>query len=117
MKLKYLGHSTFQLFTGGATIIVDPFITGNPLAGDVSVDALEADFILVTHGHGDHVADVAAIAGRTGASIISNFEIVDYQSIRFRRQIDIHSTIERQVDNQMRFHERYYELSTRQTLQ
>ena len=78
MKLKYLGHSTFQLFTGGVTIIVDPFISGNPLAGDVSVDELEADFILVTHGHGDHVADVAAIAGRTGAPIISNYEIVEW---------------------------------------
>ena len=78
MKIKYLGHSSLQIHTAGKSIIVDPFITPNPQASSIDVDALQADAILVTHGHGDHVADVASIAKRTGAPIIGAYEIVDW---------------------------------------
>lgn len=75
--LTYHGHATWGLETRGTTILIDPFFTGNPLAtraaGDVS-----ANFIILTHAHGDHYGDTVAIAKRTGATLISNFEIVSY---------------------------------------
>jgi L-ascorbate metabolism protein UlaG (beta-lactamase superfamily) len=74
IKLTWYGHAVFALNVGGAQILVDPFFTGNSLA-PVSADAVEADYILVTHGHGDHVGDTLAIAERTDALVISNFEI------------------------------------------
>ena len=58
---------------GGYKIVIDPFFPGNP-AASLSPEAVEADFILVSHGHGDHVGDAVAIAKRTGAMIIGNFE-------------------------------------------
>jgi L-ascorbate metabolism protein UlaG (beta-lactamase superfamily) len=73
-KLTWHGHATLGLETGGYKIIIDPFFSGNP-AASLSPEAVEADFILVSHGHGDHVGDGVAIAKRTGATIISNFEI------------------------------------------
>ena len=75
--IKWLGHSTFQVNTGGKTILVDPFFNGNP-AAQVSAADVEADVIMVTHGHGDHVGDTIEIAGRTNALVISNFEIVTW---------------------------------------
>jgi len=78
MKLRYLGHSTFALQTKGVHVLVDPFITGNPKSQNIDVTKLEADTILVTHGHGDHVKDVESIAKRTGATIVSNFEVVSW---------------------------------------
>ena len=56
----------------------DPFITPNPIVKEANLDSIEADFILITHGHEDHVADVEYIAKRTGAKLISNFEIVSW---------------------------------------
>ncbi|HMY83713.1 MAG TPA: metal-dependent hydrolase [Saprospiraceae bacterium] len=77
--LKYLGHSCFQFSIGGKTIIIDPFIRENALAdGKVDVGNLEADFILLTHGHGDHVADAEELSLRNGATIISNFEVANW---------------------------------------
>ncbi len=73
-KLTWYGHATLGLETGGYKIIVDPFFSGNP-AASISADAVEADFILVSHGHGDHVGDGVAIAKRTGATVISVNEI------------------------------------------
>lgn len=77
IKLTWYGHSTFNLDIGGATVLIDPFITNNPLsptaAGEVS-----ADYIIVTHGHGDHVGDTVEIAKRTDALVISNFEICNW---------------------------------------
>ena len=73
-KLTWLGHAALGLETGGYKVIVDPFFSGNPSAS-ISADAVEADFILVSHGHGDHVGDGVAIAKRTGASVISVNEI------------------------------------------
>ncbi|MEZ4908671.1 MAG: MBL fold metallo-hydrolase [Saprospiraceae bacterium] len=57
---------------------MDPFISQNELAHNIDVDKLQADYILLTHAHGDHIADVERIAKRTGAKIVSNFEIVSY---------------------------------------
>jgi len=73
-KLTWYGHATLGLETGGYKIVVDPFFSGNP-AASLSADAVEADFILVSHGHGDHVGDGVAIAKRTGATVISVNEI------------------------------------------
>ncbi|MEW5867909.1 MAG: metal-dependent hydrolase [Chloroflexota bacterium] len=73
-KLTWYGHATLGLETGGYQILVDPFFSGNP-AASMSADKAQADFILVTHGHGDHVGDTVSIAKRTGALAISNNEI------------------------------------------
>ncbi len=74
ISLTWLGHSAFHLTIGEHHILIDPFITGNPLA-PVSADDLPADFILLTHGHGDHVGDTLDIARRTGATVVANNEI------------------------------------------
>ncbi len=76
-EIRYLGHASFQILTGGQSVLIDPFLTGNPQAA-ASADDIEADAILVTHGHEDHMADVEAIASRTGALVVSNFEIVSW---------------------------------------
>jgi len=79
MKLTYFGHSAFQLSTSGANILVDPFISGNPLAkGVVRTEDLTPDCILVTHAHGDHWGDTLSIAKRSGAVVVANFEITQY---------------------------------------
>lgn len=78
MKITYLGHAALSIEVAGKQIIVDPFISPNPLAKDIDVEALEADYILITHAHQDHIVDVDSIAKRTGAKIISNFEIVTH---------------------------------------
>jgi len=75
--LTWHGHATLGLETGGYQLVIDPFFSGNP-AADIAADAVQADFLLVSHGHGDHVGDAVAIAKRTGATIISNFEIASW---------------------------------------
>lgn len=75
MKYTYYGHSCFMLETSTAKLLFDPFITGNPLAKDLDLDKIEADYILLSHGHGDHVADVVSIAKRTKAKVICVPEI------------------------------------------
>ena len=82
MKITYLGHATILIETAGKKLIVDPFISGNPLAKDKIIpENLEVDYILVTHAHQDHVLDVEAIAeANPTAKLISNFEIVTYFS-------------------------------------
>jgi L-ascorbate metabolism protein UlaG (beta-lactamase superfamily) len=71
------GHSSFEIKTGGQSILIDPFFTGNP-AADVSADELNPDFIVISHAHGDHIGDMVSIAKRTGALSIANFEIVEW---------------------------------------
>ena len=79
MKITFLGHAALLIETDSHSLLVDPFITGNELAsGKVNIEDLTPDYILLTHAHQDHVLDVEAIAGRTGALIISNYEIVSY---------------------------------------
>ena len=72
--LTWIGHSTLALETNGYQILVDPYISRNP-AATVKVETIPADYILVTHGHGDHIGDTVEIAKRTGATVISNAEI------------------------------------------
>src|ERR1700712_1948238 len=74
MDITWLGHSAFSLTHDGVTVLVDPFISGNPVA-TVSADELEADVILLTHGHQDHFGDTVAIAKRTGATVQAITEI------------------------------------------
>lgn len=76
-KLTWYGHAAIGLETGGYHLLIDPFLTGNPKAA-ASPAQLAADFILISHGHDDHVGDAEAIARRTGAMIISNFEIASW---------------------------------------
>jgi len=78
MKITYYGHSCFSVVAGGKNILFDPFISGNELAKDVSIDEIEADYILVSHGHFDHMLDVATIAARTGAMVLCGWELYDY---------------------------------------
>ncbi len=77
IKVTWYSHAAFLIETDGVKLLTDPFFTGNPLA-PVSADEVEADYILVSHGHGDHVGDTVAIAKRTGATVIANFEIQNW---------------------------------------
>lgn len=76
-KLTWYGHATLGLETDSQKLLIDPFFSDNP-AASASADETEADFILVSHGHGDHVGDTVEIAARTGALVISNFEIANW---------------------------------------
>lgn len=78
-KLTWYGHAVLWLETDGYKIIVDPFLTGNPLA-PITPDQVDPDFILVSHGHDDHVGDAVAIAKRTGAEVIANAEMCGWLS-------------------------------------
>ncbi|AHM63297.1 metal-dependent hydrolase [Flammeovirgaceae bacterium 311] len=75
MQITYYGHSCFLIETGGKKILFDPFITPNELAKNVDVDTLKPDFILLSHGHQDHVADVERIYENSKAFLVSNFEV------------------------------------------
>lgn len=76
MNVRYLGHSAFELTDGDQTILIDPFLTGNPKAA-ATADELQADAILLTHGHGDHIGDTVSIAKRTGADVVAIVEIAN----------------------------------------
>ena len=77
VKITWYSHACFLLDTGDSKLLTDPFLTGNPLA-PVSADDINVDYVLVSHGHGDHVGDTVAIAQRTGATVVSNFEIQNW---------------------------------------
>ena len=78
MKVKFLGHAAF-LIEGSKKILIDPFLSGNPQAA-VKPEEVEADLILVTHAHGDHIGDAVEIAKRTGAKIVAMYDIANYIS-------------------------------------
>lgn len=78
MKITFYGHACLGIQIDDINILVDPFITGNEKAAHIDINTLEADYIMVTHAHQDHILDVEAIAKRTNAVIISNFEIVTH---------------------------------------
>ena len=89
MAFKYIwyGHGTHGIETGGHRIVVDPFFTDNPSASIPSAE-LDVDYVVVSHGHGDHIGDAISIAKRTGAQVISNFASspVHPQSMRVMKQ-------------------------------
>lgn len=76
-SLTWLGHAALGLQIGETYLLIDPFLTGNP-AASIRADQAKADFILVTHGHGDHLGDTVSIAKRCGATVIANAEIADW---------------------------------------
>ncbi len=78
MRLTYYGHSCVGILIGGKQVLVDPFISGNPLAKAIDLEKVPADLVLLTHGHGDHVLDTEAIVKRTGATLIANYEVVNW---------------------------------------
>ncbi len=75
MKISYHGHAVVKIETNGTTILIDPFINGNPLT-DLQVDDVKADVIILTHGHNDHVGDTVAIAKRNDSLVIGAYELV-----------------------------------------
>lgn len=76
-RLTWYGHAAFALEAGGQRLLIDPFLGDNPMAS-VKPDRVEADYILVSHGHADHLGDAVAIAKRTGATVVSNVEIASW---------------------------------------
>lgn len=78
MKITFYGHASLGIQVGGKNIIVDPYITANENARHIDISQFKADYILITHAHGDHILDVEAIAKNTGATIVSNAEIAGY---------------------------------------
>ena len=75
MQITYYGQSCFQVNIGGYKILFDPFISPNPLASEIDITKIEADYILLSHAHQDHIHDAEAIAKNTGATIIGIWEI------------------------------------------
>ncbi len=88
MKLTFYGQNCFHIALKDKQLLIDPFISENPLSKDkVAIDTIQADYILLTHAHEDHVLDAETIAKRTGATIISNYEIAMYYQ---QRDIKVH---------------------------
>jgi len=75
MKITFYGHASLGIEVNGIHILVDPFISANPNASHIDINTLQADYILVTHAHQDHILDVETIAKRTNAVVVSNYEI------------------------------------------
>lgn len=76
MQITWFGHSAFRLEFASSVVLIDPFFTGNPaFAGDTEAASAGATHVLVTHGHGDHVGDTLAIAKRTGATVVTNYDL------------------------------------------
>ncbi len=78
MKITYYGHSCFAAEINGKRLLFDPFIIQNPLAKAVDIKNIKADYIFVSHAHFDHMADAAAIANQTNATVISNYEMTSW---------------------------------------
>lgn len=78
MKFTFYGHASFMIETMGKKLLFDPFITPNEAASHIDISTLQPDFIILSHGHGDHVADVEAIYKQSEATIISNYEVVNW---------------------------------------
>lgn len=78
MRITYYGHSCFLVEINGKKLLFDPFISQNPLASNIDAGKIKADFILVSHGHADHTADLLSLANQTGATVVSNWEICSW---------------------------------------
>jgi len=89
MRVTYLGHSAFQVETHGKSILIDPYLEGNPRAA-ADPKKIDAHLILVTHAHGDHLGDAIAISKRTGAPIMAVYEVANYCEQQGARTIDGH---------------------------
>jgi L-ascorbate metabolism protein UlaG (beta-lactamase superfamily) len=77
LKVTFLGHSCFTLSDGKHTVVIDPFLTGNPVC-PVKADQLQVDAVLVSHGHGDHLGDAVPISKRCGATVVANHEVASF---------------------------------------
>lgn len=88
VELTWLGHATWMVVSDGKRILIDPFLTDNP-AANVKAEDVQADFILITHGHADHVADAASIANRCNAMLVANFEVANW----FANQHSVKNTL------------------------
>lgn len=92
MQITYYGHSCFGVELCGKHLLFDPFVSPNPLAASINIEQIPADFILISHGHFDHIADCVAIAKRTGATVICSWEIHEWlqkQGIKNTRPMNI----------------------------
>lgn len=78
MKFTFYGHACFLVETAGKKILFDPFITHNEWAKEIKIESLAADYILISHGHADHIADAITIAQQTGATVVCNWEIYEW---------------------------------------
>ncbi|MEJ5962409.1 metal-dependent hydrolase [Pedobacter immunditicola] len=78
MRYTYYGQSCFLLEAGGIRFLFDPFITPNPLAAHIDINTIKADYILVSHGHADHIADLVQLASLTGATVIGMVEVMEW---------------------------------------
>lgn len=78
MKLIYYGHSCFAVQLAGRQLLFDPYITPNERAKSVNLAGISADYILVSHGHGDHVADCTTLARQTGATVVAGYEVTEW---------------------------------------
>jgi len=87
VDIRWLGHACFELEAAGTTVLVDPFLSGNPSAA-VAADEVEPDVILLTHGHPDHFGDVAGIAKRTGATVVAITELAQELSKSLENVLD-----------------------------
>jgi L-ascorbate metabolism protein UlaG (beta-lactamase superfamily) len=99
IKVRWLGHNCWSIITGGKTLLLDPFLNDSPSA-PVKADAVAADYILVSHGHFDHVSDAAAIANRTGGTVVANFEICQWlgqQGVKKTQPMNIGGAIDLDV--------------------
>jgi len=88
-ELTYLGHSAFSVACSKGIVLIDPFLTGNPRAA-ITAERAEADVILVTHAHGDHLGDAIPIAKRTGARIVATFELANHCASQGAKIADPH---------------------------
>ncbi len=87
MDITFYGQSSFLIEMNGKKLMFDPFISPNPKAGHIDVSSIKPDYILLSHGHGDHVADAESMAKNNGAKIISNYEIVTWYG---QKEVDGH---------------------------
>jgi L-ascorbate metabolism protein UlaG (beta-lactamase superfamily) len=78
MKITFYGHASFELETGGKKLLFDPYISPNPLAKKIDINSIKPDYILISHGHGDHVADLETIQKNSGATVICIAEIAGW---------------------------------------
>ena len=80
MKFEYYGHACFLIDTGKEKLLFDPYISENPLAENIDIQSIKADYIFISHAHDDHIADLALVTQNNAAKIVCNFEIMNYLS-------------------------------------